>query len=434
MDMTRSKLTLALTAALGLLLGNAAQAAGYQVFPTASSGARLLAGNGILGEEAGDMYFNAAGLALQPAGSTVQIGGSWLKLETEFTDLGSHRVVIVPPNRRVVLPMLGNTIKAEDTATPIGNFFVRRSRSSEALTWGFGVTSPYGVVIDYDPGWVGRYQAVTSDLKVLDFNGAVAWRIDEKFTIGAGISAQYVDATLSQAAPTPAGPDVLLEVEGDGVGYGANVGLMYQANPEWRLGASYRSMVSHEIEGERNTLAGGSRIAQVGARTNVHIPEFALLSALYAPAEQRWSLAAGLRYTKWSRFEEFRVDFADGTSSVIPEGWENSWTGSVSADYRLTPRDKLIVAYSYDASPVPNAELRSARIPDTHRNIVGLGYERQETFCESCVLYLSYHRTMLGESAIDREEALSPAFSTRLSGRYEEAATDVFAAHFIFRF
>ena len=433
MDMTRGKRAHALVAAFALVVAGSAQAAGYQVFPTASSGARLLAGNGILGEEAGDMYFNAAGLALQPAGSTLQLGGSWLKLKTEFTG-SAWMDHMSSPGVGIGNRIAGNTDTAVDTATPIGNFFVYRAPGNDKLTWGLGLTSPYGVVIDYNAAWVGRYQAVTSDLKVLDLNGALAWKLSDRLTLGGGLSVQYADATLSQAVPTPAGVDALLEVKGDGIGYGANIGLMYEATPEWRLGASYRSMVSQEVEGERNTIARGNRVAQIGARTKVHIPEFALFSAVYTPTAERWSLAAGLRYTKWSRFEEFRVDFADGTSSIVPEGWENSWTGSLSADYKLTPRDKLIVSYSYDASPVPSAELRSARIPDAHRNIVGFGYERKDTFCEGCVLYLSYHRTMLGKSEIRRREALTATRSTILHGEYEKAATNVFAAHFIVRF
>ena len=50
-------------------------------------------------------------------------------------------------------------------------------RVTPDLSVGLAITSPFGLATYYGPGWAGRYQAEKSDLRTIDFNPAVAYRI-----------------------------------------------------------------------------------------------------------------------------------------------------------------------------------------------------------------------------------------------------------------
>src|SRR5579875_1011889 len=61
-----------------------------------------------------------------------------------------------------------------------------------AQNWriGFGMDAPYGLKTQYDAGWVGRYQALKSSLKTMDFVGSVAWAVGPEFSLGFSVIAQ----------------------------------------------------------------------------------------------------------------------------------------------------------------------------------------------------------------------------------------------------
>jgi len=84
----------------------------------------------------------------------------------------------VVPNLSVVLPMKG---------------------ALEGMTVGASIGAPFGLKTDYEPGWVGRYRALTSDLKTVDLTLSVAFKATDGVSIGAGLIYERAEATLSKA-------------------------------------------------------------------------------------------------------------------------------------------------------------------------------------------------------------------------------------------
>ena len=68
---------------------------------------------------------------------------------------------------------------------------------NSGLSVGLGLNAPFGLATEYDRDWVGRYHAVESDVKTLNINPSIAYKVDDHLSVGAGVSAQYIDATLS---------------------------------------------------------------------------------------------------------------------------------------------------------------------------------------------------------------------------------------------
>jgi len=139
---------------------------------------------------------------------------------------------------------------------------------SDKLAAGFSIAAPYGLSSTYEDGWAGRYQGLGSELLTINVNPSIAYAVNEHFSIGGGINIQYARAQLSSAidfgavcfaqigpadcAPqglTPQQADGLLEVDGDDISFGYNIGAAYTPHEALTFGVHFRSRVRHDIEG-----------------------------------------------------------------------------------------------------------------------------------------------------------------------------------------
>src|SRR3546814_6078674 len=77
-------------------------------------------------------------------------------------------------------------------------------------------------ISDFQPDWYGRFQGVTSDIKSVNINPSASFKVNEQWSVGAGVSAQKLDAKLSlQVKYAPfGGTEGLTTIAGDGWGYG----------------------------------------------------------------------------------------------------------------------------------------------------------------------------------------------------------------------
>jgi len=152
---------------------------------------------------------------------------------------------------------------------------------------GIGVNVPFGLKTDWDDGWLGRYQALKSEIKTINVNPSVSYKVTKEFWLGAGANYQHMQATLTnnvnytaalaegyQTPPAsnlipPAVRPALIEatsqldsfskVTGDDYAWGWNVGLMYSFNGDpnidvgaARIGLAYRSKIKYDVRGTVN--------------------------------------------------------------------------------------------------------------------------------------------------------------------------------------
>src|SRR5512147_1239656 len=73
---------------------------------------------------------------------------------------------------------------------PAGSLFYVHKISDE-LAAGFGVLGFFGLSAEYEDNWVGRYYATKVQMQGLTLMPSVAYRLSDKFSIGAGLNAMY---------------------------------------------------------------------------------------------------------------------------------------------------------------------------------------------------------------------------------------------------
>lgn len=430
-----------------LVLPGLVQAAGFQIQEQGVRGlGNAFAGGAARAEDASTAISNPAGLVR--IGRQFELGGHIVMPQADFKDRDSTNAIGGRP-----------TGKADDEGGEtafVPNFFYANP-VDDRLSFGFAVSVLYGLRTEYSHDWIGRYHAVESELTSFNINPSLGYRINDRLSLGAGVSAQYVDATLSNAldfgtlgflsgAPgaQPSNPafDGFTKLEGDDWGFGYNLGLLYEFDPDTRLGLAYRSKIDHTLSGDNRltipdfavTLAGPSRTRS--AKADLTTPATLSLSG-YHRLDPQWALMADITWTDWSQFDELRIRFEDGSpDSVQPERWDDTFRYSLGVSYDHSDVLTLRAGVAYDETPIPSDELRTPRIPDNSRLWLALGASYRPA--PDLSLDFGYVHIFVDDPVIRDTEVTTGALAgapvgNTLDGTYD-ASVDIISAQLQWRF
>jgi long-chain fatty acid transport protein len=232
----------------------------------------------------------------------------------------------------------------------------------------------------------------------------LAFKLNDRLSLGGGISAQHISAELTSAIDSGAlcvglggggacaglgltpgnnATDSYAKIKGDDWGYGFNLGLLYKPMDGTRVGVAYRSSVKQSLEGDAtftrsaafNTFLGASTLfTNTSLNADIDLPATLSVSAAHALGTQL-ELMGDITWTQWNKFKELRVKYGNPAQpdSVTTENWRNTLRYSVGLAYKLDDRMKLRGGVAYDQTPVPDDEHRTVRLPDNNRTWIALG-------------------------------------------------------------
>ena len=382
-----------------------AHAAGFALIEQNASGlGNAYAGAAAVAEDASTIYFNPAGMSLLPDRQFV-VAGHLIKLKAEFSG--------------TVSPAVGGGQggDAGDVSFVPNAYFAYRV--SPDLHLGLGVNAPFGLKTEYDADWMGRFQAIKSDLKTINVNPSIAYKVSEQFSVGAGVSLQYLETELTNSA----GQAGVAVVEGDDYGWGFNVGALWQVSPATRVGLAYRSQIDYDLEGSVSFSAMPALNDDVTAETTM--PDSASLS-LFHKLSPTWDLLADINWTGWSDFDKLAIYRTSGALlSFTPENWDDTLRYSVGATWHTSDRLSLRGGVAYDEAPVSDAD-RTPRIPDGARTWIAFG--GQYRLGKGSAIDFGYAHLFVNDPGLN-----STGSGTTLTGEYD-SAVDILSAQYTHSF
>ncbi len=414
-------------------VGTQVQAAGFQLTEQSVSGlGRAFAGGSTPGDDLSAIFYNPAEMTLVE-GTAVQQNLTFISVTGEYTDQGSTRS-LPTASGRVTVPSDGRLTDDGGTDAFVPTLYAVTD-INDRIKAGIGVTVPFGLRTDYGRDWVGRYHALESELKTIDVAPSIAFKVNDQFSVGAGISFQYAEATLSQAIFTGTPQDGFVEVTGDNWAVGYNLGASYQLNPNTRFGIGFRSKVEQTVEGDRELSGVGPLSGTVGAKATVTLPETVYLTG-YHRLDEKWALMGTARWTNWSRFDELRVQFDDGSpDSVTEEKWDDTWFVSLGVEFDYNPDVTLRAGVAYDQMAVTSDELRTPRIPDADRTWLSLGASYQPS--DNLILEAGYAHLFTDDVDVDNTVPIAStpggAVFDNLRGGFE-GDVDIIGVQLTYRF
>ncbi|HET7774778.1 MAG TPA: outer membrane protein transport protein [Azospira sp.] len=344
---------------LGGLYGTAG-ASGFQLLEQNASGlGNAYAGSAAVAEDASTIYFNPAGMTkLQDR--EVSVGLNAIRPSYKFTNQGSTLLGA---------PATGNNGGDAGDWGYVPNGYMSWALSRD-LYVGVGVGAPFGLKTEYDRNWVGRMQSTKFDIKTLNINPSVAYRVNDKVSVGFGLNWQKFDAEYVRQAHPVFGGTATLNAKDSAWGW--NAGALFQLSPATRLGVSYRSDIKYKLEGD---VALSANLG--GARTNViadlKTPDTFILSLAHN-LNDRWELLGDLSWTGWSKIPKLDILTTNGgLVQRLDTEFRDTWRAALGATYKYSDAWKLKMGVAYDQAPVKNAEHRLTSLPDNNRIWLSIG-------------------------------------------------------------
>lgn len=419
-------------AASSLCLTTATFASGFAIIENGASGmGQAFAGAAAVAEDPSTIYFNPAGM-MYLEGTQVTVGMHIIKSEAEFKNKGSTLTNITGTNE-------GGD--AGDTFF-VPNFYYVRD-FGEKYKFGLGVNAPFGLGTEYKSGWMGRYTSTKSEVKAININPSVAFRANDKLSIGLGFNIQYLEATLEKDINQLAfgrSDDARVKMNGDSWAMGFNGGIIYEVLPSTRLGFHYRSEVSHELEGDikfKNlspvfpTLPGiGNKFVNQDVTAGIDTPSTFSFSLTHQ-LNDKLTLLGDVTFTKWSNFEELRIEGDNGAiPSLTEEKWNDVFRYSLGMKYAYNSNWTFRTGIALDETPIDD-KYRTSRIPGDDRTWLSFGASYYPS--ESLTIDVGYSHLWVEDAKIDEEFTVAGVGTGTLKGEFE-ADVDILSVQATWKF
>jgi long-chain fatty acid transport protein len=269
----------------------------------------------------------------------------------------------------------------------------------------FGINSPFGLATEWPADSAVRYEATKSNLIHLQFNPSLAYAVNDKFSLGAGVVYAYSDATLEKKVNTTGinfskfgdgtpRPDSDSKVTGNGDGWGYNLGLLFKPAEQHKIGVSYRSRIKTTITGttELNGLSGAIVSSggaapdyKVDTKASLPLPESLMLGYAFNPG--KWTFELDGEYMGWGSVDKLRLNYSGGSNStnntLLAAGAEqdfdyhNIWNFGFGTNYKLNEIWDLRGGLFHYNKAGPDHSFNPA-IPDSERSgvMVGFGFNK----------------------------------------------------------
>ena len=367
-------------AAFGALLVSTsiANAAGFFIQEqSVSAGGSAYAGAASNTKDASTIFFNPAGMTALD-GAQANLGVQLLIPNGELTDTGSTFLGA---------PVTGGDGGNPYDPTPVPSAYIASPVNGVDGLWiGLGVTAPFGLANKYDSDYFGRYDSIKTDLLTTDIQPSIAYEINDRISVGAGLSIQRADAELTNAIFLGAGTPGISRLEGDDWGYGYTLGAQVKLLPTTTLGLNYRSSVHYDLDGRieiEDAPAPGS-FTTVDAKASLVTPDIASVGLSHM-LNDRWTIMGQANWYGWNNFNDISAlpDAGSGfpTPAPVVQNYQTTWAFSAGAEYMYSPEWTFRGGIQYDKTPTTD-EFRTTRTPDGDRTWFSAGatYKINEQF------------------------------------------------------
>lgn len=341
-------------------------AAGYQLQEYSVTGlGRSMAGVGVMGDDYSAPAFNPAGMSFNEQ-SGAQLGFIGVDLRSK-----------VKGSQTTALPITSQRGQDYTHIFRLLPHAFGQYNLNDRASLGVGLYTPFGLATDYRNNWYAAAQGEYSAITAVDLTPSLSYKITDAIALGVGVNLQYTSAHLTGGTFDGGWTDM----RADDMGVGYMAGLTFQPWKTTRFGLSYRSKVTHKLQGDNKMMGGKFSSALTGKHdvyAKITTPETVIFSAAQ-DIGQNWTLSGTARWTRWSQFHDLDIYQKDfGQLSSVHEHWRNTWYFAGGADYKFCKNLTFRFGTAVDQTSIKSPEFRTVRIPDQRRiwTSVGASYQK----------------------------------------------------------
>lgn len=393
-----------MTVIAGLLLAafsGGAAASGFQLLEQGSGLGNAYAGSAAKSNDASTIFWNPAGMTQLPR-LAASGGLTAVKTSFEFNDKGSQVGVFGP----------GGSAGAGEGGNAGGWGFVPNGYVSWALNkdvyLGLGIGAPFGLKTKYDDPWRGGAQSNEFDIKTINLNPSIAFRVNDMVSLGAGLNWQRIEADYyRQVSIASAGLSrVTSHMNLSDDAWGWNVGALFTLSPSTKVGVSYRSAIQYHTDGDVTLRGDGSAIGNGTAvalragggasdvKADIKVPDTFIVSVNQRLSD-RWDMLGDISWTGWSTIKNVDIYRTSGLQNGaraqrLDANFQNTYRIALGATYALSDAVKLQFGLAYDQTPVKKASTRLTSLPDNDRTWFTVGTQWKPAKEQTLELGLAY--------------------------------------------
>ncbi|PSU28516.1 outer membrane protein transport protein [Photobacterium lutimaris] len=351
---TKSLVAVAITMA-----SQQAMAAGFQLNAQSATGlGRAFAGDAVIADNASVMSRNAAAMSLFDA-PAISLGINAVDTDIEVKNITYAGATTSGQPTDLPSQSIGDV-------SPVPNIYYIHPINDQ-WTLGGGIYSNFGTKTEFSDDFAANEYGGLTDVKSVNFALAASYRINEQWSVGGGLDIIYGSGELKRSSvvsPAPGG--ALVDVDADGVGFGFNLGTVYELNENHRFGLSYRYSPELEVDGDMFYLPAGGDISNQDL--NIALPDMAEFSG-YHRLNQQFAVHYSVQWIGWSAFEDLNTS---GGEVLNTYEWKDGWHYAIGGTYYLNNDWTLRAGYMHDTSA--QDKRTSISVPDSDRNWFSGGF------------------------------------------------------------
>ena len=247
------------------------------------------------------------------------------------------------------------------TAAP-SFFYV--SKVSDRWSLGLSVAGIMGGGVDYGDDFAGRYSTSRAQLSAVGLSPSIAYKIDDRFSLGAGVSIIYTlfeqDIAINPAlVPTISGGDGRLEIEkADDIGFQPFLSLNVRLTDALLLGIVYRAEMDVELSGDVKVNNVALPIGADKVDIDWKNPQWLEVGLRYRYTDKD-TLFFNAGWQDWSVFSNNQLAFSGGVLNPVAEldrNFKDTWHAGIAYAHRTDKGGIFSLGFSYDSSPVDDRD------------------------------------------------------------------------------
>lgn len=325
------------------------------------------------------LHYNPAGITQLP-GTQVMIGTSVVYLDTTFRSSTT-----------------GESTQLQDQFPLVPHFFItHKFKSFDKLSIGLGITTPFGLKVDWPDNWQGRFDSINAKFRATIIQPTVAYQVTGDLSVAAGLRYANVAAEFQQKFNVGTGESKARVWDGTADPIGWNVGLLYclldcqdkgkAKDASTTVGVQFRSEIQAKFSGAAE-FSGPAAALFKPTRFYSSFkmpPQFVL--GVSTKSISNWTINADVEWEGWSTIGAIPLHFSSTPDSPLNQQaldtpgrrlWKNSYNYRLGAEYKPVGKQYALRAgYFFDETPIPDNTFDS-NIPNAnlHAFTVGSGYE-----------------------------------------------------------
>ena len=301
---------------------------------------------------------NPSALYYNPAGITQLDGGN---LEVNAFLVGYDVQYNSNDGRRADTP---------DQLQEIGQLFYTATLKASRLFFGLGLYTPYGLSSTWHDGSPFRSISTESKLIYLTLNPVLAWKITDTLSVAAGVTVNIGRIDLRRGI---AAPHDEFKFDGDGVGVGFNVGILWQPHPQHSFGARFFSATEIDFDGAaeiHSQTPSSFPSSKEDARAGFDFPCHIAAGYSFRPSPA-WNFEVDVDWTDWDRVNSVTVRKKSGDLTEVFD-WTSSFTYMAGMTRYLDNGLSLSAGYTFIGNSSPSAHFHPS-VPDMDFHIASVG-------------------------------------------------------------